>query len=48
MVDLCRNMIVKNEAHIIERCLKAARPHGRLAQRPRIEANLKFCLDNLK
>lgn len=24
---LCLNMIVKNEAHVIERCLKAARPH---------------------
>ena len=27
MVNLCLNMIVKNEAHIIERCLMAARPH---------------------
>jgi glycosyltransferase involved in cell wall biosynthesis len=24
---LCLNMIVKNEAHVIERCLRAARPH---------------------
>ena len=24
---LCLNMIVKNEAHVIERCLKAAKPH---------------------
>jgi glycosyltransferase involved in cell wall biosynthesis len=25
--NLCLNMIVKNEAHVIERCLRAARPH---------------------
>jgi glycosyltransferase involved in cell wall biosynthesis len=25
--NLCLNMIVKNEAHVIERCLLAARPH---------------------
>jgi hypothetical protein len=25
--ELCLNMIVKNEAHVIERCLAAARPH---------------------
>jgi len=27
MANLCLNMIVKDEAHIIERCINAARPH---------------------